>query len=200
MKAGLLPDFEQKLLKEKNYKRIVGVDEVGRGCLAGPLVVGAFVYDTESKTFQGVNDSKKLSKSNREKIALKVNKANYEIVKHEAYEIDKFGLASSLNTLFTQIYDRFNDEETFFLIDGNHKSSFGENVLKITKGDSTYYSIAMASIVAKVYRDNLMCTVSKLYPNYHFENNVGYGTAKHLEIIRKNGLTPLHRKSFKIRL
>ena len=194
------PLFENEILKKRKYTRVVGIDEVGRGCLAGPLVVCAFAYHLEDDFVTGVNDSKKLSKKSRESKAGILSQFEHKIVQCDAEQIDQIGLAKALKDLFFELYSHFNTSETFFLIDGNHSQSFGENALKVIKGDSTYYSIAAASILAKVYRDEIMSQASILYPEYDFQNNVGYGTAKHIQAIRQHGYTQIHRKSFKLKI
>lgn len=190
----LLPKYELDLIQSGQYKRIVGIDEAGRGCLAGPVAVGAYVF--ESKFYKGVHDSKKLSRSNRESVYNKLCNHEFTVALGTNSDIDKKGLARVLEELIMSVIEKYNSIDTYFLIDGQFKSSFVKNSRKVIKGDSTYYSIAAASIMAKVERDNLMFELAKKYLNYGFENHVGYGTREHRLAIKTLGPCEIHRKSF----
>lgn len=178
----------------------IGLDEVGRGALAGPLAVGAVALKPQPRIF-GLDDSKKLSPKRREELC--------SIIKHDcvawavAYilpkDIDKCGMASSLRAAFSKALQdclaKLEDEPGAVLIDGNPLDLHaGEQ--SIVKGDGKCACIAAASIVAKVTRDSLMKEMSKEYPGYAFDTNKGYGSAQHIKAIRELGPTDMHRKTF----
>ena len=204
-----------------NTEVIAGVDEVGRGPLAGPVVAGCakyFVSDNLLKDFKklrdlGVTDSKKLSISKRERILkelkLRVIKSKQTLfngrleiclseVTHQ--KIDKINiLQASLYAMKSSFKKLSLGERSILLIDGNKSFSVSANVETHTliKGDEKSVLIGLSSILAKSYRDQSMQKYSKLYPHYDFEKNAGYPTQKHREAIRVYGITPIHRKSFK---
>ena len=178
---------------------IVGLDEVGRGPVAGPLAVGAVVLPPTPR-IEGLNDSKQLSPKRREEIASEVKRAaiawTVEFV--EPAQIDEIGMAASLRRAFRGALGKIEStgvRADAVLVDGNplHIDRRERNIIK---GDTLCASIAAASIVAKVARDEFMECVSDLYPEYGFAINKGYGTQQHVEAIKEHGLCPLHRKSF----
>ncbi len=193
---SLLPNYEQDILKNSSYTRIIGIDEVGRGCWAGPLHVGAFVYESSSPKFKGIDDSKKLSKIKRMSLYPLLSSLKYKVTSATVEEIDKEGIGKALAGLITQLIFEFDDGQTLFLIDGQHARDFGIHSRKFIKGDATYYSIAAASILAKVERDRLMVAMHDIFPQYGFNTNVGYPTKYHRESIAKYGIIELHRKSY----
>lgn len=183
---------------DKSYERIIiGVDEAGRGPLAGPVVAAAVIIDKYLDEFELINDSKKLSEKKREKLfdtILENCKVGVGIATVE--EIDSMNI---LNANFLAMRRALEDleKEGFVLVDGNHliREYQGEQEFVI-KGDGKSLSIAAASIIAKVTRDKIMEKVSEEYPQYEFSKHKGYGTKVHREKILEFGPSPVHRKSF----
>lgn len=183
---------------DKSYEKIIiGVDEAGRGPLAGPVVAAAVIIDKYLDEFELINDSKKLSEKKREKLfdtILENCKVGVGIATVE--EIDSLNI---LNANFLAMRRALEDleEEGFVLVDGNHliREYQGEQEFVI-KGDGKSLSIAAASIIAKVTRDKIMEKVSEEYPQYEFSKHKGYGTKVHREKILEFGPSPVHRKSF----
>ncbi|MHB8362909.1 MAG: ribonuclease HII [Patescibacteria group bacterium] len=189
----LKSNLEQDLLLK--YPNIIGIDEVGRGPLAGPVVIAGYKLLYNTKINPGVNDSKKLSKVKRETLNnfLKEEGHYYISIISNDY-IDEFGISSAIVKGINEII--INLKPKYTLIDGYFKEKFNTDYSMVVKGDQTHYSIASASIIAKVKRDEIMDEYSRIYPNYEFEKHVGYGTKKHIELIRSNGICEIHRKSF----
>lgn len=188
-------------------KRVIGVDEVGRGPLAGPVCVAAFSISQTaviSSTELPLRDSKKLSSLQREKwftlIKLwhKEGKCTFATSYVHATTIDRIGIALAIKRALTNSLKKVNAHPTHtILLDGGLKAPIHFKKQKtITKGDEREAVIALASIVAKVRRDRYMRNLAKRMPGYGFENHVGYGTSAHYRALRKNGLSPIHRRSF----
>lgn len=178
---------------------IVGLDEVGRGPLAGPLAVGAVVLPREP-IIEGLNDSKKITPEKREDIAaiVKEKAAAWSVQYIEADHIDACGMTASLVVAFRRAIAAIEEQgikPDVVLLDGNplHLDPREVNVIK---GDARCASISAASIIAKVDRDALMCRYAEQYPEYHFDSCKGYHSEEHAEAIRRYGLSPIHRKSF----
>ena len=188
-----------KVNQEKEIsKYIIGVDEVGRGPLAGP-VVSAAVRLSKNFNITELNDSKKLSKSKREEVYnLIINTCEYQLGISNVEEIDKLNILQATFLSMRRAINKFKLPSNYkILVDGPWSfDKANKNILPKIKGDSIYPSIAAASIVAKVYRDNLMLNLSKEYSNYLWERNSGYGTKKHIQAIKLHGITKHHRKSF----
>ena len=188
-----------KVNQEKEIsKYIIGVDEVGRGPLAGP-VVSAAVRLSKNFNITELNDSKKLSKSKREEAYnLIINKCEYQLGISNVEEIDKLNILQATFLSMRRAINKFKLPSNYkILVDGPWSfDKANKNILPKIKGDSIYPSIAAASIIAKVYRDNLMLNLSKEYSNYLWERNSGYGTKKHIQAIKLHGITKHHRKSF----
>ncbi len=194
----------------KKYKYLVGIDEVGRGPLAGPVAVCAFVMPVNFsiKEFGPLKDSKKLTAEKRENIFVKLKELksrgstsliNYSVCYESAKRIDKLGISQAIkNCLAKSLKNlKLKPDECLVLLDGGLKAPLEyKNQKTIIKGDEKERVIAFASIVAKVSRDALMCKLAKKYPKYGFEVHKGYGTAKHCEFIRKYGLCEEHRRCF----
>ncbi len=177
-------------------KNIIGVDEVGRGCLAGPVFAAAIKLDLNIFP-EGINDSKKLSKPQRVKIFKQLTKkCEYSIGIASVTEIEKFNILQSSLLAMNRALEKINIKDYVILVDGNFSPDKNKNIKTIIKGDQKYISIAAASIIAKVSRDLFMEKLSIKFPNYHWEKNCGYGTKKHLEAIKKFGITEHHRKTF----
>lgn len=171
---------------------LCGIDEAGRGPLAGPLVVAGVVLKT---SIVGLNDSKKLSEKKREKLFGEIiNNAFYHIVFTEAKTLDSLGLSLCLKNSIEEIINTVSASE--YLMDGN--TSFGiENLKHEIKADANYQEVSAASILAKVSRDRYMVEISQKYPNYKFEKHKGYGTKVHIDMIKEFGRSEEHRYSFK---
>lgn len=169
-----------------------GIDEAGRGPLAGPLVVAGVVL---KKAIIGLNDSKKLSEKKRELLYEEIiNNSYYHIVFTDSKKLDSEGLSLCLKNSIEEIMK--NIQANDFLMDGN--TSFGiENLKHEIKADANYAEVSAASILAKVSRDRYMVNISSKYPNYNFEKHKGYGTKAHIEAIIKYGRCEEHRYSFK---
>ncbi len=177
-------------------KSLCGIDEAGRGPIAGALVMAGVIL---SKDIDGLNDSKKLSEKKREKLyEIIKNSSKYFIYEVNATKIDKIGLSKAIKECLEAIKNYFG-EDTNFLFDGN--SSFGvDGISTLIKADAKVKAVSAASILAKVYRDRQMVEYSKIYPEYGFEKHKGYGTKAHIEAIEKYGYCKIHRRSFKIKL
>ncbi|RXJ86601.1 ribonuclease HII [Arcobacter sp. CECT 8985] len=173
---------------------LCGIDEAGRGPIAGPLVVAGVVLN---KTVKELNDSKKLSEKKREELFDKiVNASQYHIVFKTNKQIDLKGISQCLKESIQEIMENISADE--FLMDGN--TSFGIQTLQHKiKADATVMEVSAASILAKVSRDRYMCKVSKKYPEYNFQKHKGYGTKAHVEKIKEFGRSELHRYSFKLK-
>ncbi|MFI5322441.1 MAG: ribonuclease HII [Thermodesulfobacteriota bacterium] len=175
-----------------------GVDEVGRGPLAGPVVAAAVILP-EVFTLEGLDDSKKLTHLQRLEMLKKINSTALAlavgIVDHE--EIDSINILRASLLAMEKAVNHLHRKPDFLLIDGNQRTSLPIPQKTIIKGDSRCCSIAAASIVAKVARDELMVQYHELYPQYNFKTHKGYATREHLEAIRKYGPCPIHRKSFR---
>lgn len=174
----------------------IGIDEVGRGPLAGPLTVAAVVLP-QAPFIWGLNDSKQLTPSARERLDKDIRAhARFIAITHiDPQTIDACGMAACLRRAMKTVSEQIPCIPTAVLIDGN-PVHICEKEQTIVKGDSKIASIAAASIVAKVARDRIMCEMDEKYPLYHFAENKGYGSAAHIEAIKRYGLSPIHRASF----
>lgn len=185
-----------KAFLNENIKYIAGIDEVGRGPLAGPVVTACVIMPYD-KMLDGVFDSKKVTKKNRERLfeEIKNTAISYSINVQNQDVIDKINILNATKESMKQSFNELSIKPDLLLVDAV-KLNICENEQAIIKGDATSYAIACASILAKVFRDKLMEDYAKTYTNYDFENNVGYGTKKHIEAIKQYGITPIHRLSF----
>lgn len=187
----------EKQLESEGYKYICGVDEVGRGPLAGPVVCAAVILPLDD-IVDGVDDSKKLTASKREKlydIILKKAIACH-ICRIEPQIIDKINILEATKLCMKNAVEGLEITPNFVLTDGNMTLDIAIPQKSIIKGDALSYSIGAASIVAKVYRDRLMDEYDKIYPQYGFAKNKGYGTAEHINGIKEAGICAIHRRSF----
>ena len=196
MQIGI--EFEKQAIAE-GFRFIAGVDEVGRGCLAGAVVAAACVLDLSKPLPEGLNDSKKISAKNREQIAgeLKQTALAYAIAQVEAEEIDRINILQATKKAMRLAIEKLAPKADFLLIDAVQLKEISLPQKAIIKGDAISASIAAASILAKTYRDDLMREMCKIYPEYGFSKHVGYGTKAHFEAIKKHGACALHRKSFR---
>lgn len=195
-------DIHEKLLyenelKEQGYKLIAGVDEVGRGPLAGPVVCAAVVMPLdENFLIDGIDDSKKVSEKKRKILAEEIKKraVSYKICQVEADVIDELNI---LNATIKCMQDAVKGlERCDSVIVDAVKTEFCVPSLSVIKGDAKSYNVGAASIIAKVYRDTLMERYALEYPEYGFEKHKGYGTKAHIDAIKKYGPCPIHRKTF----
>lgn len=186
--------------KSFGYKLIAGVDEVGRGPLAGPITAAAVILDYKSldDIILYINDSKKLSFEKRRELSLiiKEKALAYSIASVDNEGIDDKGIAWANNRVFQKSIEELEIKPDFVLSDGYPIFGIKMKSKGIVKGDTKSAAIAAASIIAKDYRDNMMIEYSKIYPYYGFENNMGYGTREHIEGIKKSGPCILHRMCF----
>ena len=192
-----LKEYEKKLY-DKGIKYIAGIDEAGRGPLAGPVVVGCVIMPQDS-FIEYVNDSKKVSETKREML--------YEKITNEAIawstgivmqdEIDEINILNATKKALTMAIDNLKVKPEVILVDALEKIDTHQiPYISVIKGDAKIYSISAASIVAKVTRDRIMRQWDEVYPQYGFAKHKGYGTAAHIAAIKENGICPLHRLSF----
>lgn len=188
----------EKDLYSKGFNNICGIDEAGRGPLAGPVVVAGVIMPKDSM-IEGINDSKKISEKKREKL--------YDLIIEEAISysvaiigqdvIDDINILNATKEGVTKVVDGLDVKPDLIIIDAlNHINTRGIPYEPIIKGDAKCYNIAAASILAKVTRDRIMREWDEVYPQYGFVQHKGYGTAKHIQAIKEYGLTPIHRRSF----
>jgi ribonuclease HII len=184
-------------LKRKGFKSIAGVDEVGRGPLAGPVVVSAVILPKDFKV-PGINDSKKIKEEQREFLYQKlIEQVCFGIGLVDETKIDKINILQATFLAMNKAVGKLKVKPEHILFDGNrYNHSLNIPQTLIIKGDSISKSIAAASIIAKVYRDNLMKKYHLKYPQYCFDKNKGYGTKVHMAAIEKYGPCPIHRRSF----
>ena len=175
-------------------KPLCGIDEAGRGPLAGSLVMAGVVLTAE---IEGLMDSKKLSEKRREALyPLIIANSKYHIVSFSAQEVDEFGISKCLHKGLQSIQEHLPEAE--YLFDGN--STFGvDNITTMVKADSKIAEVSAASILAKVTRDREIVSQAELYPEYGFEKHKGYGTKVHMEALVKYDRCPIHRKTFRVK-
>ena len=195
-KIGL--DFENQALSE-GFLFIAGVDEVGRGCLAGPVVAAACVLNPTKPLPKGLNDSKKLTAKRREELTeeLKEVVLGYSIAQVEADIIDEINILEATKMAMSLAITNLRPQADFLLIDALQLKQVSLPQKAIIKGDAISASIAAASILAKTYRDDLMRHYDSIYPQFGFASNSGYGTKFHFDALRRHGHCLLHRKSFR---
>ncbi|MCK4919106.1 MAG: ribonuclease HII [Candidatus Pacebacteria bacterium] len=200
----IIPDFsrEEKLF-QKGYRHIAGIDEAGRGPLAGPVVAAAVVF-SDTKIFKkltdkGIRDSKTISEKKREYF--------YELIIENSLDwsagivsektIDEINILEATKLAMKRAVEKLDNKPDFLLIDGmNVLDSFPASQLAIPKADQTVFSVSAASIIAKVTRDRILLNFDKEYPGYGFAKHKGYGTKFHMEMLGKKGPCKIHRKSF----
>lgn len=198
---------EQRLLKLKEIdeelynngaKYICGIDEAGRGPLAGPVVVASCIMPRDSM-IEGVNDSKKISEKKRERVYEEIIKEaiSYGVGVVDESKIDEINILQATKAGLTESIKELETVPDIILVDALREiNTCNIPYRSIIKGDATSYSIAAASIIAKVTRDRLMLKYDELYPEYGFAKHKGYGTASHIAAIKEYGLCPIHRRSF----
>lgn len=196
------PEIE---LMDKGYSLIAGVDEVGRGPIAGPVVAAACIFDRDVDIV-GIDDSKKLSEKKREQffdeikdkaLAYGIGEASCEVIDEiNILEATKLAMKRAIDEADKMLESKGRDRIQIVIFDAVKINDLKKEQMSVIKGDQTYFSVAAASILAKVTRDNLMKEYDKVYPEYGFASNKGYGTKAHYEGIKKAGITEIHRKSF----
>lgn len=188
----------EKELHEKGFKNICGIDEAGRGPLAGPVVVAGVIMPEDSM-IEGVNDSKKVSEKKREKLYEQIieEAVSYSVGIIDQNEIDEINILNATKKGLTESIKGLKVKPERIIVDALDKiDTCGIPYMPIVKGDAKCYSIAAASIIAKVTRDRIMRQWDEVYPMYGFSRHKGYGTAAHIAAIKEYGLCPLHRRSF----
>ena len=192
-----LKEIENELYK-KGATKICGIDEAGRGPLAGPVVVAAVIMPEDSM-LEGVNDSKKISEKKREKLYDEIisSAIAWGVGIIDQKEIDNLNILNATKKGLTTALMELTEKPDIILVDAlTGIDTLGIPYQSIIKGDAKSYSIASASIIAKVTRDRIMREWDEIYPEYGFEKHKGYGTRAHIEVIKNQGICPIHRKSF----
>lgn len=200
----IFPDIElEKELWKKGFKYIAGIDEAGRGPLAGPVSAGAVVINPSLELCKLVRDSKKMTAKHRDEAYEYIvnNSLGYGVSLVSNEDVDKLGIQhavrKAMEEALRQVEDMLKSRVDYLIIDGANVLSLDNySQSKINSGDLKHYSISCGSILAKVTRDRYMVEMSTKYPEYGFDHNVGYGTKEHLEAISKYGSCPIHRMSF----
>lgn len=200
---GYLPAEHQLLVMEKELRNegfsfVAGVDEAGRGPLAGPVVAAAVIFLDYTKVPQ-VFDSKQLKEKTRDELFELLTHSDdiiYAFAEVDNNEIDRINILQATHLAMRTAVDKLSQNPDFVLIDGNPVKSMHYPNKSVVKGDAKCAAISAASIIAKVHRDRLMCKYAELYPEYGFEIHKGYGTAAHLAAIQQYGPCPIHRKTF----
>ncbi len=198
-----LPDLsEEKALWQKGIKTIVGIDEVGRGSWAGPLVAAGVILPLDFKIPKGLADSKLLKPKKREELdkILRKNSLGFLISEVSHQQIDKLGIAKATQVAFRRIVSSISPRPEYCLVDAFHIKYISSSIKQraIKHGDMTCASIAAASIIAKVFRDSLMEKLARKYPKYNFQTHKGYGTPQHQRAIQMFGLSKIHRMSYNL--
>jgi ribonuclease HII len=201
----IIPDFSrEESLMRKGYKFIAGVDEAGRGPLAGPVVAGAVIFGSDSEIVNeliaiGIRDSKQLSGKRRELlydfISEKAVSWAVEVVSEEI--IDEINILNATKLAMKRAVQKLKVKPDFLIIDGNATlDDFPISQMAIPKADQNIFSVSAASIMAKVTRDRILVELNEKYPGYDFHKHKGYGTKSHMDILKEKGPCPIHRKSF----
>ena len=187
----------ENLLKEKGYKAVCGIDEAGRGPLAGPVFAAAVILPDDLGDL-GINDSKKLSEKKRDALfdVIKEKAIAWSVASAGEAEIDEINILNATFLAMKRAVEGLSVKPDVALVDGNRKPKTGIEEITLVKGDAKSISIAAASILAKVSRDRYLLELDKKYPEYQFSKHKGYPTALHYEMIKKHGISPVHRLSF----
>jgi len=192
-------EFEKRLW-DQGFKRVMGLDEVGRGCLSGPVAAAGVIFEPGSFP-EGIRDSKSLGQRERERLAeeIKEKAVFWTIQQCSVKEIDQLNILWASMKAMQKCAETSGADPDYLLVDGNR---FGSNVIPhicLVNGDNRSLSIGAASILAKVKRDRLMRNLHEEYPHYGWDSNVGYPTSKHFQGLEKYGITRHHRRSFNLR-
>ena len=192
-----LIEYDRNIAKQ--YGIFCGIDEAGRGPLCGPVVVASCIMPLDDdKIIMGINDSKKLSEKQREELFEQIKKTAicYSIQQIDENTIDEINILEATKLGMKKAIEGLSQKPNLALVDAVKNIDSDVQQIAIIKGDATSYSIAAASILAKVYRDKLMQKLDAEYPEYHFAKHKGYGTKEHIELLKKFGPCKIHRKSF----
>ncbi len=192
-----MSESDLDLFAPEQFSRIAGVDEVGRGCLAGPVVAAAVILDP-NRPIKGLRDSKKLSAKKRDELAeeIKEKALAWSVAAMGPEVIDKINILQATLEAMKAAVEKLPVEPDFVQVDGNKLPKWKWLSEAVVKGDDKVEWISAASIIAKTTRDGYMCKIGELYPQYGFEHHVGYGTAEHIKALKAYGPTPIHRKTF----
>lgn len=187
----------ENLLKEKGYKAVCGIDEAGRGPLAGPVFAAAVILPDDLGDL-GINDSKKLSEKKRDALfdIIKEKAVAWSVGSASEQEIDEINILNATFLAMKRAVEGLSVKPDIALVDGNRKPNTGIEEMTLVKGDAKSISIAAASILAKVSRDRYLLELDEKYPEYQFKKHKGYPTALHYEMIKEHGISPVHRLSF----
>lgn len=187
----------EKRLQKEGYKLIAGVDEAGRGPLAGPVYAAAVILPQDIR-LDGINDSKKLSPKKREELFYEITEKAvcYSIFSVDEKKIDEINILNATHMAMNGAVNSLSKKPDYVIIDGNSIKGMDTPHETIVKGDAKSISIASASILAKVARDRYITKMAEFYPEYGFEKHKGYGTKEHTDAILKYGVCPIHRKTF----
>lgn len=199
MPSSLIGTMFEDEARAGGFGFVAGLDEVGRGALAGPVVAAAVILDPHAALPAGLNDSKKLTAMRRERIAeeLRTTAIAYSVGRIEPDEIDRINILQATRRAMLAALDQLATPADYLLIDALELRDAKLPQRAIIRGDSISASIAAASIIAKTFRDQLMREYHDVYPQYNFAAHVGYGTRAHMEALRTHGACPIHRKSFR---
>jgi len=191
-------DFE-KQARSEGFLFVAGVDEVGRGCIAGPVVAAACILDLTKQVPEDLNDSKKLTEKQRDDIAeeLRATAIAFAVGEVEPEEIDRINILEATKLAMVKAIENLRPSADYLLIDALRLKQLSIPQKPIIKGDSIAYSIAAASVIAKTHRDALMKSYDAEYPEYGFASHKGYGCKSHYDALREHGPCPLHRKTFR---
>ncbi len=187
----------ENMLKQQGYNIVCGVDEAGRGPLAGPVFAAAVILPDDLGEL-GINDSKKLSPKKRDALfdIIKEKALAYCVASADEKEIDELNILNATFLAMKRAVEGLSIKPDIALIDGNRKAGTGVEEMTLVKGDAKSISIAAASILAKVSRDRYLLELDEKYPEYQFRKHKGYPTALHYEMIKEHGISPVHRLSF----
>ncbi len=199
MPSSLIGTMFEDEARAGGFEFVAGLDEVGRGALAGPVVAAAIILDPRAALPAGLNDSKKLTARQRERIAEELRAAAiaYSVGRIEPDEIDRINILQATRRAMLAALDQLATSADYLLIDALELKDAKLPQRAIIRGDSISASIAAASIIAKTFRDQLMREYHDVYPQYNFAAHVGYGTRVHMQALRTHGACPIHRKSFR---
>lgn len=188
--------YEEEAM-QKGFRQICGVDEAGRGPLAGPVCAAAVILPP-GKLIEGVNDSKKLTEKKREALfeVIKQKATSYSIAFASVEEIEEMNILNATMLAMKRAVEGLSVPPDYVMIDGNRTPDLSVPCAAIVKGDAKSLAIACASVLAKVSRDRLLYEYAREYPQYHFDRHKGYGTKAHVEVLREFGPCPYHRRSF----
>jgi len=193
-----MPSFDyENAAYAKGYTAVCGCDEAGRGPLCGPVVAAAVILPRDC-ILEGLNDSKKLTPKRREVLFEKILSCAvaYGIAEATVEEIDEINILNASMLAMRRAVEKMSVRADFAIIDGNHSRGFPIDTLPLVKGDSLSYSVAAASILAKVTRDRLCEELHRAYPMYGIDKHKGYPTREHMDAVRLHGPSPIHRKAF----